>query len=1350
MAFSTHSWVTTSSWAASNVTNPGNAFDGSLGDTSTYMRLLSSSPSYSAGQSFRHTYSFTTAASLAMTIMTTYSISAYSLVTIYSRWGSSGAWTQCWGINNQPPVLGGPTPATINQSTVTGISFVVPAPPSSTNLNTLEIAFSINQWSGSAAVDWKIYDMYLSMGVISLSFMVNQTSVLYGAPIALASTYSGPVVSSGIAVGPATTYPSGMYSIVANPVSGTYYPVPYPLVPQGNYTAMVSLSDGVLVPTYDFVAFSVDTPVCNPPTSAGSYITVGNTMQFYSGGSSHIYNVFSTWSVVGGSYASINASTGIVTALAPGPFQVHTTYTSLQPDFSFLAVPGGDVYKSMTAVAAPTAADLTSSLSVGYVTNGTSFTLYPMFWDGTGVIDHGIGAVLSTTMTGGGGYSVTQASNSSATYTLTVTNLAGSTATKTYGVVHSIAPPAITGFTASSSTISIGGSTTLTPSFTTFGGTQTISGVGSIVSGVGYTVSPTATTTYTLSVSNAAGTVVTSSITITVVNPPTLYAFTTSSPLLPVYGATINLTPVFFDGTCTVGTSGVGSAQLTSSAVSGAVLYAVITAPTTFTATVTNSVGTQVSGTQTFSPQTVNVAPPSPTSVIGTGQTRAFTAAVSGAANTSVSWSHSGVSGSWAGNSFTPSAAGTVRITATSIADPSKSNYSDISVVDPPTVTLTTSNTNPLRGTTGIVVTPTHNGTSAIVGTSPGDNSISSSATTGVPITVQGSGFTTTTTYWVRAYNAAGLYTDASVTITVQTVAVTVSGANSFPQGGSGAFSVSVSGAVDTSVTWSVDGGSPYGTFSSNIFTAPTGAGVASNSTLRATSVADVSKSGSKTVSIQTVGFSSISPIGASLSTGATQTYTATITGATDTSVTWSTTLGTINSMGLYTAPSGGGIATITATSVSDPSKNTSTTATITAAPTISSFSSSISGPLVGQSYTITPVYSNGTGVIDHGIGALASGIASGSMLAGLPPVSYLLTVTNSILVTTTNTLTVTPQTVGVGVSPSAISINGATTQQFLVVVSGAVNTAVTWSVDGGSGNGTVSSTGLYTSPSASPGHDIIVRATSVADPSKSSIATVTITTIVVTLAQSSATVTTSSTFSTTATVTGTANTAVTWSAIGGGIVSGSVYTAPSTPGTYTLRATSVADPTKHADCSITVVRMPVIGAFTSSSLTPLFGSTVVLTGIFGDGTGSIDNGIGAVTSGVGYTTPPLNVPITYTLAVTNAAGTAVTRSVTMVPTTLSITVNPASYVAVVNEVFTFTATVLLAGAGSSGKTWSATGGSIDPDTGVWTAPATPTAPGVPIIITATSVADPSKTSTSVVTVVYPIYSGKKSALASS
>jgi len=73
-----------------------------------------------------------------------------------------------------------------------------------------------------------------------------------------------------------------------------------------------------------------------------------------------------------------------------------------------------------------------------------------------------------------------------------------------------------------------------------------------------------------------------------------------------------------------------------------------------------------------------------------------------------------------------------------------------------------------------------------------------------------------------------------------------------------------------------------------------------------------------------------------------------------------------------------------------------------------------------------------------------------------------------------------------------------------------------------------------------------------------------------------------------TATVTGSANQAVTWSVEGeasGTITSTGVYTAPSRPGTFTVIATSVADPTKKATATVTV---PVAqaGGYTDPSST--------------------------------------------------------------------------------------------------------------------------------------------------------------------
>ncbi len=63
------------------------------------------------------------------------------------------------------------------------------------------------------------------------------------------------------------------------------------------------------------------------------------------------------------------------------------------------------------------------------------------------------------------------------------------------------------------------------------------------------------------------------------------------------------------------------------------------------------------------------------------------------------------------------------------------------------------------------------------------------------------------------------------------------------------------------------------------------------------------------------------------------------------------------------------------------------------------------------------------------------------------------------------------------------------------------------------------------------------------------------------------------------ATVSGNANTSATWTvtegAAGGTITAGGVYTAPATPGTYHVVATSVADGTKSATATVTVTPVP-------------------------------------------------------------------------------------------------------------------------------------------------------------------------------
>src|SRR5205814_972758 len=74
-----------------------------------------------------------------------------------------------------------------------------------------------------------------------------------------------------------------------------------------------------------------------------------------------------------------------------------------------------------------------------------------------------------------------------------------------------------------------------------------------------------------------------------------------------------------------------------------------------------------------------------------------------------------------------------------------------------------------------------------------------------------------------------------------------------------------------------------------------------------------------------------VGPASASIQTGATQQFTATVTGTTNTAVTWSATAGAITAAGLYTAPSTAGTYTVTVTSQQDSTKKASATVTVSA-----------------------------------------------------------------------------------------------------------------------------------------------------------------------------------------------------------------------------------------------------------------------------------------------------------------------------------------------------------------------------------------------------------------------------------
>ena len=93
---------------------------------------------------------------------------------------------------------------------------------------------------------------------------------------------------------------------------------------------------------------------------------------------------------------------------------------------------------------------------------------------------------------------------------------------------------------------------------------------------------------------------------------------------------------------------------------------------------------------------------------------------------------------------------------------------------------------------------------------------------------------------------------------------------------------------------------------------------------------------------------------------------------------------------------------------------------------------------------------------------------------------------------------TIASSEVAVSVDPPAVSLSVSQTQQFTATVTSTSNKNVTWDVNGVAGGtatvGTISSSGLYTAPAQVPSPaEVTINATSMADPTKSDSANVTI-----------------------------------------------------------------------------------------------------------------------------------------------------------------------------------------------------------------------------------------------------------------
>jgi hypothetical protein len=261
--------------------------------------------------------------------------------------------------------------------------------------------------------------------------------------------------------------------------------------------------------------------------------------------------------------------------------------------------------------------------------------------------------------------------------------------------------------------------------------------------------------------------------------------------------------------------------------------------------------------------------------------------------------------------------------------------------------------------------------------------------------------------------------------------------------------------------------------------------------------------------------------------------------------------------------------------------------------------------------------------------------------------------------------------TIGVTVTPSAAQVVPGGSVGFAAAVSGSADIRVTWSVLEASG-GTVDGTGHYTAPGGIGTFHVV--ATSVADTSRSGAATVTVAAqpaISVSISPPSASTTTGGTVAFAATVTGTTGSqsaAVTWSvqeANGGTVDASGHYTAPASPGTYHVVATSVADPTRTATAAVVVS-----SSGGSTDVVPADRRTVWSPGILADGQLGLPLGADGI-------------PQRTTVCATLSPGASIQAAIDACPAGQVVQLNAGTFS--VSSTVTLTKGVVLRGAGYQG-----------------------------------------------------------------
>jgi hypothetical protein len=573
-----------------------------------------------------------------------------------------------------------------------------------------------------------------------------------------------------------------------------------------------------------------------------------------------------------------------------------------------------------------------------------------------------------------------------------------------------------------------------------------------------------------------------------------------------------------------------------------------------------------------------------------------FTATVGNATDTGVTWAVEpetafGVQTDGQKATLTFDHAGTYTVTASTKATPSASASATVTVNPAVAVTLEPATASFQAGETKtFTATVQHTPDTRLIWTS--------TPSEGVTLTQTGASVSFRAlepgNYALVAVSQADPTKDAVAQIAVTPgpqVAVSPATANT-NAGRKLTLNAAVQNATDTSVTWSISpntGASVSGSSGSSVTYAFSQPGTY---TVTATSNANPLFKATAQVTVADGLGVSIDPQTSSLTSGGAQVFTATVQNAfsqDERNVSWSLNpaTGWSGSNGSYTFTTAGDY-TVTATSVTDPTASASASVTVRDGISVK-LDPDRQTVRAGAPAALTAAVNNdpsGQGVdwsVNTPNASASDQTPSAVTYAFSQPGTYTVTASSKADPSRSDTsvVTVIPN-IQVSVTPARASLQTNQSQGFTAKVQGADNQAVTWRLNPSTGARIIANGNDVSFIASSPG-DYTVTATSQADPSKTSSVKISVLSAVkVALRPITSSVEITQSVTLTSSVTGTYDARVTWGVFP---QDGAVLRLPtdtdvgfsaSKPGTYTVTATSQADPTKTAASSITVTAPPI------------------------------------------------------------------------------------------------------------------------------------------------------------------------------